>query len=255
MGGIQGTGLPTIAVLSDKERKNLSSVGEVFTEATDGINSIRLFITNASQSNIVTVSGSVDGSNWKAVGSVMGSNTAILDVQAYKMVKIEVTSFGGTPFDLFWSTETHPAAYGIVDKNGDQAEITDGKVHVLAEVTNDLSGEAQTINTFNEINSVPSQALTTVVTYTVPLTGFFRVNRVEFSGSNVGDYTVLLDGNVIAKRRTWFGGEISGSFEFGGSNRGDFEIPAGSIIKLKVFHRQPSLGDFEGRILGTLTTP
>jgi len=103
------------------------------------------------------------------------------------------------------------------------------------------------VNIFNAISSVASGATNDIVTYTVPVGKTFALELVEFSGENIANYIIYVDTDIVAYRRTWFGGSISGEFTFEG-----YRIAAGKVITLKVNNFRPSSADFEGRILGGL---
>ncbi|NIQ16878.1 MAG: hypothetical protein GTO02_21595, partial [Candidatus Dadabacteria bacterium] len=76
----------------------------------------------------------------------------------------------------------------------------------------------------------------------------FDLYRVEFSGNNIATYSAEIGGVVNAKKRTYFGGNLFGAFPFEG-----LTIAAGQVVRLRVIHSRPLVGDFEGRILGALT--
>lgn len=102
-----------------------------------------------------------------------------------------------------------------------------------------------TINTFSTVAAVASAATTDIVSYTVPVGKTFYLSYVEFSGENIADFEVLSGVTVIAKKRTYFGGQLSGEFLFERTR-----FAATTIVKLRVTHARPTTGDFEGRING-----
>ena len=101
-------------------------------------------------------------------------------------------------------------------------------------------------NTYSEIN-IAAANIATVVTYTVPAGKELLVDLVEFSGTNIANYEVQVSGVAIAKKRTWFGGDLSGQFLFN-----KLLIDESTIFRLRVDNFRPSSADFEGRILGVL---
>lgn len=100
-------------------------------------------------------------------------------------------------------------------------------------------------NVFGEVSAVASGATVSVVTHTVPVGKTFLLELVEFSGENIADYELFVDGVKQAKKRTYFSGALSGEFFFGA-----LTVTSGKVIDLKVENFRPSSADFEGRILG-----
>lgn len=132
---------------------------------------------------------------------------------------------------------------------GDGVEILqvnpDGSINVNIV----LAGNGVSKNIYNEVSSVASSTTTSIVTYTVPLGKKATLNLVEFTGSNIGTYEVRVNGSNIAKKRTWFNGNMSGEFNFSSFPNHGIILSAGDIIRLRVTHDRPMVGDFEGRIL------
>lgn len=129
--GFQGSGLPNLATIQEEAASNLSAVGIVFNEATNGLNSVRLQIENAGPTNVVTVFGSVDGVNWKSVGTILGNKASIFNTQAYDRVKAEITTYGAAALDATWKFETYPSASGITGQDGNILHINpDGSINV-----------------------------------------------------------------------------------------------------------------------------
>lgn len=97
-------------------------------------------------------------------------------------------------------------------------------------------------NTYNEITSLASSSLTTIVSKTA--TGISRLILSEVSGSNIAEYTVELNSIVIAKARTYFGSSLNHNFDF----KDGIELVATDVVRIRVIHFRPELGDFNGRI-------
>lgn len=106
------------------------------------------------------------------------------------------------------------------------------------------------INTYGTAASVASSATVTVVSFTVPVGKVFLLERVEFAGENIANYEVQVDGSPIAKKRTWFGGDISGEFMFDSPSGAPPRYTAGQVIRLRIENFRPSTADFEARIQG-----
>lgn len=98
------------------------------------------------------------------------------------------------------------------------------------------------VNVFNEITSIVASSLSTVVSYTAGVSG--RLMSISGSGTNIGTYSVTINGNTKEKRRSMFGGNLNVDFEFGEGH----PLIAGDVVALKVVHERPYVGDFNGKI-------
>lgn len=103
-------------------------------------------------------------------------------------------------------------------------------------------------NIFNETPAVPNGIETLIVGYTVPALKKSLLQRVEFSGENIGDYTLYLNGEKLSKKNTWYNGPMFGEFVFVGTSEDGPELLAGDIIELKCLHEAEWPGNFSGRI-------
>lgn len=104
------------------------------------------------------------------------------------------------------------------------------------------------ISQFNETPAVPNGIETLIVGYTVPPTKKSRLQRIEFSGENIGTYCVYLNGQPFSKKHTWFNGPMFGEFSFLGTTEEGPKLNAGDLIELKIIHTRPFPGNFTGRI-------
>lgn len=137
----------------------------------------------------------------------------------------------------------------IGDQNN-ELMINDDKsinVHVISG-----GGSTTVINFFNDITSVATGVPTTLLTYTAPLTGITSLFKIEYSGDNIAQYDVLINGVLNARKRTYWGGPINGLFEFNASAAG-FKLNAGDVVTVVVTHTRPFVGNFEARLQATLT--
>ena len=107
-----------------------------------------------------------------------------------------------------------------------------------------LNGSA--INEYNTVSSVAASSVTNVITYTVPVGFNFYFSRAQVSGNNKAVFEVLIDGQVEAKKRTYFT-HYNESFAFD-----LLKLSAGQVIIVRVTHNRPMVGDFEARIVGYL---
>ena len=99
---------------------------------------------------------------------------------------------------------------------------------------------------YSSISSLASGALTTVLTYTVPLTKTLVLNKVEVSGCNVATYQVEISSVVKGVRRTYFG-QFNADFEFN-----NFQVATGEIVRVRVIHSRTQAGDFDATLIGSL---
>jgi hypothetical protein len=108
------------------------------------------------------------------------------------------------------------------------------------------------VSTYAEVLSVASAALTTVVTYTIPIGQTFNLQLVEFNGSNIATYTMEVDAVVEGKKYTYWSGPMFGEFVFTQSENKGLLLSASQVVRLRVIHDRLETGDFNGRILGIL---
>jgi hypothetical protein len=98
-------------------------------------------------------------------------------------------------------------------------------------------------NTYAEVTSVPSNTLTSILTKTITVNSIIK--NADISGSNVAEYTIVLNSQVIAKKRSYFGGDLNINFDF---NQG-LTLTTGDVLVIKVIHSRPFVGDFNSNIL------
>lgn len=145
--------------------------------------------------------------------------------------------------------DNNPDAGDIADsvQIGDGVETLeinpDGSINIMI-----TGGNGDVSNIFNEINSLASLAISDIVSYVVPEGKTAILDRIEFSGNNIAIYEVEINSTIEARNRTWFGGDLSGVFEFRSSNSSGIPLSAGDEVVLRVNNFRPSVGDFEGRI-------
>lgn len=139
---------------------------------------------------------------------------------------------------------------GVQVNAGDKAEYyIRVKDQELIDAVKGESGFADPIlNKYGEISSLANSVESLIVSYTVPASEIFKLSLIEFSGENIAKYIVLLNDVKIAQKRTYFGGNLYGQFDFG-----FYDLTQGDKIDLKVEHNRPQQADFEGRILGVKT--
>lgn len=172
---------------------------------------------------------------------------------------------GISSFDNALSTRIDNAIIEVdlhhtVDVNGrfDSVRIGDGVD--LLEINPDGSlnvvvGEdtdEEPINVFEESLAIPNGANTTLMIYVVPVSKTLFLSRIDVSGENIARYEVYIDGDLIARKRSYFGDSLNQTFEFGLSSRRGLQVEAGETITIKVLHGRPFSGAFEARLQGLL---
>jgi hypothetical protein len=135
-------------------------------------------------------------------------------------------------------------------KVGDGTEIIevnpDGSINV--NLVQSQSSNEEVKNVFASINNVVAAAETTIVAYTVPVNRVAYLQRVEFSGANIGRYRLYVDSVSIASKRTHHGSGLSGEINFiGGSKEGLF-LSSNTLVQLRIQHSRNPINEFDGRV-------
>jgi hypothetical protein len=99
-------------------------------------------------------------------------------------------------------------------------------------------------NYYAVISSVASGMLSTIQTYTV-INATSLLYEVDVAGTNIADYTIILNGVTIDQKYTYFGGELNAEFNF----RPGLKLVNGDVLQVKVIHSRPFVGDFNSKIL------
>lgn len=137
--------------------------------------------------------------------------------------------------------------------DGDNIAISDGtntlNINPDGSINVNISqGPAGVLKSFyNEISSVPANILTAIQTYVAPVGKTSYLQKVEFSGTNIAEYTIEVNSVKQAKKRTYFGGDLDAEVIFTESSNG-FPLAVGDTVTVKVIHGRPTFGDFENRI-------
>lgn len=131
----------------------------------------------------------------------------------------------------------------IGDGTDELAINSDGSLNVVLQTT----GGELLRSEYNEVNSVANGSDTDIVTITAGIGVNTFLSKIDYSGDNVAKYSVDLNGTIIDKQRTYFGGNLNGIFNFANGSKG-LKLQPGDVVTLKVIHSRPSAGDFNGRI-------
>lgn len=132
----------------------------------------------------------------------------------------------------------------IHDSSGNELNINpDGSINV--NITTSNVGDVRTI--YNEITSVGTSVLSTILTYTAPSGKTTFLQTIEVSGTNIAEYQILKNNTIFDKKRSYFGGDLDKEFVFAHSGTG-LPLVVGDIIAVKVIHIRPNIGDFNARL-------
>lgn len=127
----------------------------------------------------------------------------------------------------------------IADKDtGSELSVNpDGSINVV------VSGaEKQLASIYDEVTGVLA-GVSTIINQ-VTLTQNAILQKIVFSGTNIAEYQLIIDGNIEDKKRTYFGNGLNGNFDF---NQG-LTLVSGQIISVYVEHNRPTPGDFNARL-------
>lgn len=102
------------------------------------------------------------------------------------------------------------------------------------------------VNVFDEITNVATASTQTIASYTVPAGQTFYLKHVEASGSNRGEFTVKINGNVEARKRTY---QPIFNVDFPFYN---FQVGEGVTVLIEVENNRSATNEFDARILGNL---
>lgn len=141
------------------------------------------------------------------------------------------------------------------DDNGKVARrVTDDVTHELLREIAGAVDDGEIVNQFDTVLAVASGAETLIGTYTVPAGKSFALIRVDLSGTNIATYNLYIDGDLKARKRTWFCGPFCEVIDFSNIDLDGLRLSEGQIIEIKVIHQRTDAGDFESRMQGLLET-
>jgi hypothetical protein len=127
---------------------------------------------------------------------------------------------------------------------GYKYNIYTAKFETLQEVdfSNTEITKKNTISTYGEKLGVASgvtELLVSVVAGANQILG-----QIVFSGTNIAEYELVINSSTIDKKRTYFGGELNGSFIF---PKG-LSLVSGDVVEIYAVHSRPYISDFNARI-------
>lgn len=181
------------------------------------------------------IQGSYDEPNGRL--RVDAAITAPLDVNGEVLVDIRATD--GDSVLVYGTTNGQPTGTTQVLKVN-----PDGSINI-----NTDSPTAKTVNSlFGSISSVGNGILTTILSYTVPVSKLDYLSLIEVSGSNMAQFEVYINGTLSARRRTSLT-EYNSQFNFLVDSEIGLSLISGTLLQIMVIQNRPDLGDYEARIV------
>lgn len=128
----------------------------------------------------------------------------------------------------------------IGDQDGNLLNINpDGSINVIV----NTAGTGRSLaSKYTEVTGIANGVTTLIGTFTATTNSFLQ--KIDFSGENIGEYELVIGGITQDKKRTYFSGGLNGCFDF---NDGLSLLP-GQVVQVYVVHYQPDVGDFNSRI-------
>lgn len=126
----------------------------------------------------------------------------------------------------------------IADKDsGDLLKVNaDGSINVNTAPPRPMA------TVYNEIVGI-SAGVSTIVSQ-VTLTQDVLLQKIDFSGTNIAEYQLVIDGTTEDKKRTYFGNSLNDTFDF---DQG-LSLLNGQVVTVYVIHNRPTVGDFNTRM-------
>lgn len=133
----------------------------------------------------------------------------------------------------------------LVDKSGATIDASNGlPVYIV-----DPGASGNTVRSkFDEITAVAIGATEVILTHTVLAGTEAILVKIEASGSNIATYDLYVNGQIYARKRTYFSGDFTATFDFGTTIATAPKLLEGDKIEVRVTNFRPFLGDFEARL-------
>lgn len=106
----------------------------------------------------------------------------------------------------------------------------------------------QLINKYNKVNNVINGITTSILTYTVPNSKRSVLEKIAVSGDNIAKYDILLNGDNLETKRTYFGSSLNADFDFTSKTSLGTVLNSGDELTVNVVHNRPYVGSFEARL-------
>ncbi len=227
---------------SSKIASEISSIGDTFVRST------RFESISSGTSGSLTLTGTqaiilddFGGTTDAIVSTIEGSrptNFAAEDAQG-DIIAVTLDGSGN------WTFTNTPISYpvAIIFRTREKlSEYDDTNSGVVGGV-DFLITEKNAVIVYDDVISVASGSTTTIISYSA--NDGEKLTRVLVSGTNIATYTVRLNGTIIARKRTNFGDNPDGEFEFSPG----VPIVSGDTVLVQVLHDRPMSGDFDTSLI------
>lgn len=154
-------------------------------------------------------------------------------------LRVDATATIITPPDLQVAINATDDSIAIGDGVNQLAINPDGSINVI--VDNATSGKILTTNYF-EITGIVSGVTSEILSFMATANNYLQ--KIDFSGTNIAEYELVISGITQDKKRTYFGNSLNGSFNF---NDG-LLVTNGELVQVYVLHDRPSTATFNARI-------
>lgn len=203
-------------------------------------------------SNVVTVENAEFGTSSITEVDTGFIFTTLVDGTSELVKSIELVAPANTKY-LYNEFEKQIELYDFVEFHSDFVETTPGgdkalRVQGEISIVTDPNNNNEIVNTYTEASSVPASVLTTIGTFTAPVGKTTFLQRISAGGENIATFQVEVNGSKLEKRRTYFSGDLTTDFVFGGFSESGYPLTVGDVVTVKVIHERPFSGDFESKI-------
>lgn len=203
-------------------------------------------------SNVVTIENVEFGTSSISDVSTGFTLTTVIAGTSEVVKSIELVAPPETKY-LYNEFEKQIELYDFVEFHSDFVETTPGgdkalRVQGEISIVTDPNNNNEIVNAYTEASSVPASVLTTIGTFTAPVGKTTFLQRVSAGGQNIATFQVEVNGSKLEKRRTYFSGDLTTDFVFGGFSESGYPLTVGDVVTVKVTHSRPLSGDFESKI-------
>lgn len=154
-------------------------------------------------------------------------------------IALDVYLSGGAAIPTSLGQKTSANSFPVV-LSSDQPAIN---VNVVS------TGASDYASVYSEANAVASGVETTVATYTAPMGTTPYLLLASASGTSIADFKLKVNGTNIARKYTYFSGDLSAEFDFRSSDIDSlgYELAPGDVVTVTVIHDR-SLSNFNATI-------
>lgn len=181
----------------------------------------------------------------------------------YIRLPLETTTGGGTTSNVNVVSSALPSGASTAAKQDVISGKLDTVISELGAVNSELDSQTTVLNFidaelgtiaantakgslknyYSEVVAVAVGVSTILVSKTVSVAS--KLKSVHFSGTNWGEFTVLVNGSLIDKARTNVSGPLNSGSEFGDG----LALVSGDLVQVSVVNSRTSAGDYNARLL------